>query len=540
MLKRYPTTGGAISSSKISGICGNPAKDSSTRSVQGIYYIWLGWAIRMMSLGTITACFPYVDEETRNILQSVMDEAKDYDDFAERLCEKVLKDSVPELLIYFAYFHVYNQGKYNVLSKLMEAQVGSDFTKLFELMYDARRGGPVEWSDFQKAIAAALKVTDNDWIACHVYIAWREAAEFWFPEAETDIGPLEILEPKIMKDEEFSFFRSSLHKMKANRLSNENNIEEAKKWFDSAISLAKKHDDQEKLAILLYEKANMTKNVNFSEALSILEVQREVCERIGYVDGRTLNLHTLGHIAMAKGEYDAAIDYQNVVLRNREALGLPVGAMKCIIAFLYNQKGNGKRALELIIDGKEDLLQSAKVYCLVQESYALLNLQRDDEASQTLEKVRALSLTGGDEYMLGFTYLVEGLIEKNRHEFESASFTFEQAFRIFERSIGISYTNLALIHLTDVEIETYSYDKMETKTKYSGQWMQRLLKHVEQRELPGIAAQAMLLQAKFNFKQGDIAKSRKMLKKVLKTSEESSMHYIKELAESVIPDLFVS
>jgi hypothetical protein len=70
--------------------------------------------------------------------------------------------------------------------------------------------------------------------------------------------------------------------------------------------------------------------------------------------------------------------------------------------------------------------------------------------------------------------------------------------------------------------------------------MERLTKHVEQRDLPGIAAQGELLQAKFHFKQGQIAKSRKLLKKVLKTSEASSMHYLKDMAETVIPDLFVS
>ena len=93
-----------------------------------------------------------------------------------------------------------------------------------------------------------------------------------------------------------------------------------------------------------WDKANMIRNVNISEALGILKVQKEVCEQIGYVGGLAGNVHTLGHIAMARGEYDTAIEYQNMYLGNVESQGGPVGFMKCVVAFLYNQKGDGKRA----------------------------------------------------------------------------------------------------------------------------------------------------------------------------------------------------
>ena len=156
----------------------------------------------MKTLGTITACFPHVDEATRTILQSVMDEAKDYNDFAERLCEKALKETVPTLMIYFAYFHVYIQNKYNLLRRLIEAQVGSDLTQPITLMYGVRRGDSIEWDDFQKAIAAAIKATTSDWIACHIYIAWREMGDSWFPDSFTDFETFDILESFINESDD--------------------------------------------------------------------------------------------------------------------------------------------------------------------------------------------------------------------------------------------------------------------------------------------------------------------------------------------------
>jgi tetratricopeptide (TPR) repeat protein len=472
------------------------------------------------------------------MLQTLMDQAKDYDDFAEQLCERSLKDPVPELLTYFAFYHAFNQDKYVQLERLMEAQTGSDLTQPIELTYTCVRGEPVEWNDFQKVIDAALKMTKNDWMACHVYLAWRVPFEVWgVPESLTDNKPLDILESRIKNDEEYGFFLASLHAVNARRFAHEGNVEIARKWFDSAISLAKKFDDKLMLADLLQMKANIIKNVNASEALSILKVQKEVCDQIGYVAGLGYNAHTLGHIAMARGEYDAAIEYQNEYIRNIESRGEPVVFMKSVVASLYNQKGDGKRAMELITRGKKE---AADYYPLLQESWALVNLDQPEEAFQSLHKAREIALKSGNEGFLGHVYLVEGLIQKKRHDFTSATFALDKALDIFERLQGLSFTNLALIHLTDVEIELYSYDKKGTKTNLSGPWMQRLLEQVEQRELPGIAAQAKLLQAKFHFKRGEIVQSRKMLKRVLKTSKTSSMHYLKDMAELVIPDLFVS
>jgi len=494
----------------------------------------------MKAFGTITACFPYVDEDTRSILQSVMVEAKDYNDFAERLCERALGGDVQVLLTYFAYFHAYLQGKYNLLKGLMDARVGSDLTHPFELTYYARRGEPIEWSDFRKAMAAAIKMTDNDWMACHVYMAWREFIEFFYPlDSYADYAPLDILESKIKNDESYNFFLSSLHRIKATRFGEENNIEESILWYDRAISLATKHDDIEKLANLLYEKASLVRRVNLGEALSILRVQKELCDQIGYVDARGLNVHCLGFIVAALGEYDAAIEYQSEYLAVRESLGLPVGLMKCVVASLHNLIGNGKTALELAIHGKKDMASSAAGFAQIQEAWALLNLERIEDAARILDELRESSLKA--EAQLMWMYFVEGLIEKRRHNCASALFSLEKALDLFEESSRVlSYTSMTLVYLTDVEIDAYPYDKRAAKAEFSGPWMQRLMKHVEEKNLPGFAMQALLLQAKFRFKQGQVARSRRMLKRVLKSSEAAGLHYLKDMAEAVIPELLIS
>ena len=160
-------------------------------------------------------------------------------------------------------------------------------------------------------------------------------------------------------------------------------------------------------------------------------------------------------------------------------------------------------------------------------------LYQDD----TIQNAREWAPESGDNTIYGYLHFLEGLIHKKRSEFPSADFALEQAHSIFGSFPG---TNQTLIQLTHVEIEMFSYEKETVDNDVSGQWMQGLLEQVGKKDLPGIAAQAALLKAKFRFRQGRTGDAKKLLKKVLKISETSNMPYLKDMAETVIPDLFVS
>jgi len=492
-------------------------------------------------IGTITACFPYVDEETRAILESVMHEAKDYNDFAERLCEKAVSESLPDLAVYFAYYHCYNQGKYNFLKQLIDADIKTVLTQLFTLVAAQRRGEDIEWSEYQKAMFSALKHVENDWMACHIYIAWRVMIEvFQLPEAAVDNETLSILTSKIENDEEYGFFLSQIHRITAMRLSTEGNLKDTIKYTDLAISQAKKYDDQEALCILLLQKANKVKHFNFNEALSLLGITKKIVDELGYVDGEGLYLHELGHIAMAKGEFEKAIGYQNQCVAHRLDTGLPVGFMRLVIASIYNQKGDGKTALEFIQKSRNDYGKGAEVLDQIQETWAYLLLDKIDEASQCLEKARASSLKFGDETYLAHIHFLDGLLAKKQGDLSSATFSFGNALDVYERFQYDVNINFALLEMIDTEINLVSPKRESAGLEISGPWMRKLLDRIEEKDLPGTAAQAKLLLAKFRFKQGRIEESRKLVEQVLDISKKTGMHYLKDKAELLVPDLLLS
>ncbi len=495
----------------------------------------------MKAIGTITACFPYVDEETRVILQSVMDDVKNYNDFAEKLCERALNESLPKLAVYFAYYHCYNQGKYNFLWRLIDANIETELTRFFYLVAAQRRGEDIKWEEYQKAMFSALKQVKNDWMACHVYIAWRGMVEaFDLPETSVDHETLDILTSKIENDEEYGFFLSRIHRITARKLTREGNLKEAIRYYDKAISQAKKYDDQEALCILLQLKANRVKQYNFNEALSLLKIVKRIVDELGYIDGEGLYLHQLGHIAMAKGEFEKAIEYQNQCVAHRLQVGLPVGFMKGGIAFIYNQKGDGETALAMIDEGRTDQVIESLWLCQIQEAWAYLLIDKIDEASHRLEIARTSSLKSGDETNLAFTHFLEGLLTKRQGDLPTAIFFLKQALEIFERSQGLAYLHFTLVEMTDIEIEMTTSKKDSASLEVSGPMMRRLLEHVEERDLPGVAAQTKILLAKLRFKQGRFEESKELVDEVLELSEKTGMHYLRDMAERLTPDLLLS
>jgi len=61
----------------------------------------------MKPIGIITKYYPFIDEETKSILDSLMKDSKNYFDFVERLSAFVLENEVPLNLAFLAAVHAW-------------------------------------------------------------------------------------------------------------------------------------------------------------------------------------------------------------------------------------------------------------------------------------------------------------------------------------------------------------------------------------------------------------------------------------------------
>ncbi|MFW9864422.1 MAG: hypothetical protein ACFFET_19210, partial [Candidatus Thorarchaeota archaeon] len=75
----------------------------------------------MEPLGTITMCYPFVDEKTKDTLESVMNDAENYGDFTEKLCDRVISEPSSPVLEYLVFSFAYWLDNYNLIDRLEAA-----------------------------------------------------------------------------------------------------------------------------------------------------------------------------------------------------------------------------------------------------------------------------------------------------------------------------------------------------------------------------------------------------------------------------------
>ena len=502
-------------------------------------------SIRVKPLGTITMSFSYVDEETRAILQSIMDNAENYADFTEKLCDKVLVESTPTLLQFFAFFFAWYSNQYRLLEKLVEANKLSDLASPLRLIYEIRKGEVVDWNDMKASIKKALDAAPNDWIATLIYLVWRWFAEFLYPEADVDVRPIELIEKSVNENEEFEYFGVHLQGQKAHRLRREANFEEANNAISQSIALARKFDDLVEVASLLIIKANIVKHTDPKRAIEDLFTSRDLCKQLGHRSGLSSVLWELGHILAFRGEFDAAIDCQLESFSLKESLGLHEPNLYPTVAALYNMKGDGNRALKYAKIGIEQINATAPLtrnvpFRHTAMAWALITLGRNDEAKKELEKSKKLVTKTGDSLTLIYSQIVEGLFEKAENNHDCASQIFEEILKWQEESPLPLYQNICLLNLVDIEIERLSQESIGLNSDSSGPWMEKLDEYIQKNDLPGIAAQSLLLKAKLRNRQGRFDEVRKILKEVQTIAEAPSMRYLNDLAVSMFPDIIVT
>jgi tetratricopeptide (TPR) repeat protein len=399
----------------------------------------------------------------------------------------------------------------------------------------------MNWDDAKAALIRDIEAAPNDWIACGLYLGWRHGVEgtFYpgFPESASDFRGLAAMERRIEEEEEYSFFRSELYRLRANRLNKERKIDEAIKLYDLAIKLAEEHEACYSLQLCLTQKANLVKRFDIDEALIILEKLRSITEEYGLNTGMHSYHQELAHIAMARGEFNLAVHHQIKRIQVFSELGWPeheLGYNR--IALIHNMMGDGAKALELLSIHKESVPAYNQITFIAQ-AWAMANLGNVNDAESEILKAKEIILKSDNEPRLGLVYLVEGLIEKAQQDFANATLTLERALDIFERYLNKAFLNIALINLCDIEIETLDYDKRDKKVEGSGPWMTRLEEYIDKNDLPAIEGYLKLLKAKFLYKMAEVKESQKLVSEVREISKSQSMEYLEDVAKVLLPEI---
>ncbi len=84
---------------------------------------------------------------------------------------------------------------------------------------------------------------------------------------------------------------------------------------------------------------------------------------------------------------------------------------------------------------------------------------------------------------------------------ESAAAIFSNVYQSFAEEQIPFWENFCLLNLVAIEIDSFADELIDSQAELSGQWMRTLDNHTKH-NMPGIAAQSIILKAKFREKQG--------------------------------------
>ncbi len=496
----------------------------------------------MEPLGTITMLYPYVDEKTKNTLELVMSEAKNFGDFAERLCDRVISEQSTPLTQYFLFSFAFWLEHHGLIDRLDAAYKVPNLAKPILLILKAERGLSLSWDEVKASLKDALNSAPNDWMAMHVYLQWRMFTSQYFSEADAEFRPLETIAAALKENSELVYFESYLDWITAERLLKENNRRDAIAALKKALAIARKSDDQVYVACLLGYIGNLTKHTDLKQAADLLISARDLSKELGYTSTVGLVQNQLGHIMGVRGEYDAAIEYHREYMASQSSLGSSKPMENAILALFYNQMGNGEMALEsaekaLAPEGAPFLWVA---YSSAQHAWALINLGRYAEAQTALATCKKVALKSGSQLYLAWYYTVEGLLDKAEKRFENAEINFQKVLDFYKEDPVPMFENVCLLNLTEIEINLLTDASLQEDSDSSGRWMTELEEYLQKGDIPGIAAQAMILKAELRYRQGKYDDVRRILKEVQETAKAPSMRYLNDMIISKFPDVIVT
>ena len=507
----------------------------------------------MEPIGTITMCFPHVDEETRSVLQSVMDEAENLGDFTERLCDRVCKEPSPSVLEYFAAQFAFWIEYHALLDRLDSANKISDLALPLLLLIKNGRGEAVSWDSMRESVKRALMAAPNDWIACHSYLSWRLIAEYAYPESDVDVRPIEAIVSSVERNPDLECFNSYLLWMKAHEYERDDKSEEAIREYKRALTTARKFDDQLMMADIIRMIANLIRLTDAKQGTDLFISSRDLSVKLGYTCGVGKIQRSLGLIKQSRGEFDAAMEYELDWKKIADSIGRESWSADLLIACMYNQYGKGEEAYYLAKTALDFAAHSSVARFLsrphTELAWALINLGKYDRAEEELALAHKIATKSGSFSQMMWIELVEGILDKVEGNFDNATLVFKKVLEqlynnpiqnIFILNLNNPIQNICLLNLTEIEIELLTDESLKKNSDLSGPWMAKLVEHAEKNELPGIAARASLLKAELRRKQGRFDDMRKLLKQVQKMAKTPSMKYLNDLAVSMFPDIIVA
>ncbi|TFF91514.1 hypothetical protein EU546_08515, partial [Candidatus Thorarchaeota archaeon] len=262
----------------------------------------------MEPVGTITMYFPFMDSETRDIIQTVMDEADHYHDFVHELNRRVCEEETTELAVFFATHHAVVLSDFNLLDRLARKYGKLAIIRPNLLIASALKGRD---EDFQKARDAADYVISKNpplWLHLEMLVNKLEAELFGYPVL-FHVDSRDEIEEILERNPDLEFYKSRLYHFLSVRANKDGDMDTALEYLEQAIASSEEHNDLNRYARVVRTKAVFIQGRDIKQSVLLLERAGRALESLGDSDGFSDVLFQQGKIMAVRGEYNQAITH---------------------------------------------------------------------------------------------------------------------------------------------------------------------------------------------------------------------------------------
>jgi tetratricopeptide (TPR) repeat protein len=448
----------------------------------------------MKPLGAITKYYSFIDEESKSILDSLMDESSSYYDFAQRLCEVVLENEVSINLAYLAAVQAWWTRREDAMKLIQEKYREVTYLQPWRHLHTTIDTDQAAYHDaVVGAIEEAMACSLEDWMKTELFLL--HAFYHWprYGDVPSLVEPLEQAKEIIEANPSLICFEPLVCCFEAMVKRRENDRNSAILDYQRGLKLAEAHDDSLYKYMNLMGMANVLRQLNIQESLALFEELYQLAQalEVPYFVAEVLNDSALTF--ETAGEYDLAIAC------HQEGIKVFGGgdAPSLNLSRIYSSLGDGRLALEWANEAFQYSKNPEFPSLYVFRAWALALSDMLEEAEDNLDIAHPLMMRTGDLGGLASYYRISGIIEFKRGYLLAALDYLEQAQEITKQiARGISQSNV-LLDLARVEIAIDSRSKDNTSNASPGAWLSMLEKHARECDYPGIRMYAALLKSDF-------------------------------------------
>ena len=489
----------------------------------------------MDPIGTITCYFPHIEEDTKNVLETIMKESSDYYDFVHRLGELVLNNESPVMVVYFAIHHSILALNYKLIDKIREKYNHHLVLGPNLFISSAFQGTVEDLKKVHELADAVLATNPPDWLALEMTFMKFEADMRNYPTTIYQDSVVNTIRKMIDENPDFGYYDACLYDYLAIRAHADGDSEERLRCVNKALRAAEKFDEQVRIAHMLIRKGGILMSTDPEEARALLEraygiVETSLCIPSNYAE----IIYNLSLYDAIRGNFDSAIKRLLDVVTIRERAGLNFGNSSYLISILYNVIGDYESGLEWGCMAEDQFKSRPYLInrAVLNQVWSLILLKRLTEAQVLIETTRESVLKSGDESHLAWLHFVTGLIEAEHGNFSLAASSVEQALRIYERQGTALVTELIFLHqLARIEVMFCTSDEIVSPS------LAILEDKAISGNLTGYLGQVLVLKGEFAIMTSNEALLREVTDQLQDISEKENLPYLKHQFERLVRNL---